>query len=258
MSMKMLMNPNREILAVLTEQPVFVNNNYRLLTNCLIEDIDGGKVLFNGLTRACIWLSDKEFEDMFDKDKIDYFAPLYRYYFLVPADYPEMEVIDIVREQFKTPVDDLYLNHPNSYTILTTTRCNARCFYCYELKSKKSHMTKETAEKIADWIVSHSFKNKPVKLHWFGGEPLYNMEMISIITNKLRDNGFNFFSTFTSNGYLFDEETVVKAKNSWNTRNVQITIDGTESIYNSAKNYIYKNDVSPYKKILNNIKITFL
>lgn len=52
MSMKMLMNPNREILAVLTEQPVFVNNNYRLLIYCLVENVGGGKVLFNDLTRA--------------------------------------------------------------------------------------------------------------------------------------------------------------------------------------------------------------
>lgn len=249
----MLRNANQEIMAVLTEQSVFFNTNYRLLTNCLVEDMDGGKILFNGLTRACFWLSNEEYRDMFDKDKADYFSILYKYYFLVPEDYPEMEIIDLVREQFKTKIDDLYLNHPNSYTILTTTKCNARCFYCYELKSKKTHMTEDTAKKIAEYICNHSYINMPVSLSWFGGEPLFNMKVIDIITRELRDKGYNFYSRFTSNGYLFDEETVVKAKNSWNTQSVQITIDGTEEVYNKAKNYIYK-DGSPYKKVLHNIE----
>lgn len=251
--MRMMMAANREILAILKEQSVFVSTEYRLLTNCLIEDIDGGKLLFNGLTRACIWLSNKEFKEMMDKDKIDYYLPLYRYYFLVPVDYPEMEIIDIVREQFKKDVDDTYLMHPQSYTILTTTKCNARCFYCYELKHKKKSMSKETAEKIAEFILNRSYVDIPVSLNWFGGEPLYNMKIIDIITSKLRKEGRAFISNFTSNGYLFDADIVKKAVEKWNTQSVQITIDGTESVYNKAKNYIYKNAISPYKKVLNNI-----
>lgn len=249
------MQPNKEILAILKEQSIFLSTEYRLLNNCLVEDIDGGKILFNGLTRACIWLSNSEYRDIFDKNKIDYFLPLYRYYFLVPVDYPEMAIIDLVREQFKIDIDDTYLNHPESYTILTTTKCNARCFYCYENKSKKKNMTENTANKVADWITSHSYKNIPIELHWFGGEPLFNQKAINIIVNKLKNKGFNYHSTFTSNGYLFDEETVNKAKDIWNTTHVQITIDGTEHIYNKAKNYIYKNGISPYKKVLNNIAL---
>lgn len=253
--MKMLMNPNKEILAILKEQSVFKATEYRLLNNCLIEDIDGGKILFNGLTRACIWLTNAEYRELLDKDKMDYFLPLYRYYFLVPVDYPEMEIIDLVREQFKPEIDDAYLNHPESYTILTTTKCNARCFYCYEHKAKKKNMSENTAEKVADWIMNHSYRNIPVGLNWFGGEPLFNQKVINIITNKLRNNGFKFVSSFTSNGYLFDEATVNKAKTMWNTDNVQITIDGTEHVYNKAKNYIYKKGISPYKKVLNNIAL---
>lgn len=250
--MKVIMNPNSGILAVIGEQPVFNNLQYKLLTNCLIENVNGGKLLFNGLTRSIIFLSDLEYSEIFkDTDK---YLFLYKYYFLVPIDFDEISVIDSIREKLRIPIDDYYLAHCNSYTILTTTKCNARCFYCYELKSKKTHMTQETAKNVAKYIIKHAHINKPIKLDWFGGEPLFNTKVIDIITSTLRDSGFIFYSDFTSNGYLFDEALVIKAKNSWNTKSVQITLDGTEEVYNKSKNYIYKTAESPYQKVIKNIK----
>ena len=78
------------------------------------------------------------------------------------------------------------------------------------------------------------------------------MKVIDLITDKMRDAGRAFTTTFTTNGYLFNKELIVKAKNIWNTVNVQITIDGTEDIYNKIKNYV-NPEYNPYKKILNNI-----
>jgi radical SAM protein with 4Fe4S-binding SPASM domain len=57
----------------------------------------------------------------------------------------------------------------------------------------------------------------------------------------------------TSNGYLLDETLIDKAIDKWHLGSVQITIDGTESIYNKIKNYIYDKNSSPYKKVMNNI-----
>lgn len=249
--MNVLMPPNNEILAVLGEQSVYKNVEYKLLTNCLIENVEGGKVLFNGLTRSIVFLSNLEYSEIFKN--IDKYLFLYKYYFIVPLDFNEIVLIDDIRERLRIPIDDFYLSHSNGYTILTTTKCNARCFYCYELKSKKTHMSQDTAKKVADYIIQHAYRNNPVKLAWFGGEPLFNMKVIDTITTKLRDSGFNFYSDFTSNGYLFDKDLVIKAKNSWNTNSVQITIDGTEEIYNKSKNYIYTNGKSPYKKVMDNI-----
>lgn len=249
--MNVLMTPNMEILTVLKEQSVFLNKDYRLLNNCLIEDVEGGKILFNGLTRSIVFLSNLEFSEIYkDKDK---YLFLYKYYFLVPEDFNEIEVIDIIKDKYRTPIDDFYLSHANAYTILTTTQCNARCFYCYESKVNQTRMSKDTAKKTADFIIKNAYRNNPVKLAWFGGEPLFNMKVIDIITSKLRDAGFKFFSDFTSNGYLFDKDLVIKAKNSWNINKVQITLDGTEIVYNRTKNYIYKTGKSPYKKVLENI-----
>lgn len=245
------MMPNEKILAIIGEQPVFANKDYRFMKYCLVKDVDEGKLIFNGLTRSLIILSNKELDEI---GNINDYPFLYKNYFLVPEDYDEMDVVDMVRDKFKKPIDDLYLNNPTSFTVLTTTRCNARCFYCYELHHKnKKHMTTETAFKIAEYIHTYAPTDKVINICFFGGEPLYNQESIDIIVNKLIEYGRPFTTTIVSNGYLFTPELINKAKNIWNLLDAQITIDGTENIYNKTKNYIYKEGGSPYKKVLNNI-----
>lgn len=217
----------------------------------MIVDIDGGKLIFNELTRAIIFMSNEEFNDVFNVDRFEY---LYRNYFIVPEDFNEMEVTDRIRKQFQKEIDDLYLTKVSAYNILTTTKCNARCFYCYELKTHKEHMTEQTARDIVEYISKHSPIDQPISLRWFGGEPLFNMKVIDIITSGLRDRGYKFFSNFTTNGYLFDDFVITKAINSWGLRSCQITIDGTEKVYNKAKNYIYKTG-SPYQRVIKNIAL---
>jgi radical SAM protein with 4Fe4S-binding SPASM domain len=114
-------------------------------------------------------------------------------------------------------------------------------------------MTEETAAKIGDYINAYGPTDRAINCHFFGGEPLYNQGVIDIIINKMIDYGRPFTTTFTTNGYLFTKDLINKAKTLWNTVDVQITIDGTESVYNKTKNYIYKDADSPYKRVLNNI-----
>ena len=250
MIMEILMNSNQKMMVLLGEPPIITDQDYRFMKYCLITDINDGKLIFNGLSRALIYLSNSELGGI---GNINDYEFLYKNYFLVPEDFNEQEVVDNMREKLRKPVDSVYLDHPQSFTILTTTKCNARCFYCYEMKSKKKHhMTEETAIKVGNYISKVANRKKKINMHWFGGEPLFNMKVIDIITQIVRDNGQNFTTTFTSNGYLFDKDLVLKAKNLWNTTQIQITLDGTEEIYNKVKNYIHKN-TNPYKKVLNNI-----
>lgn len=245
------MQPNGQVMANIGEQPVFANKDYRFMKYCLMADVDNGKIIFNGLTRTLVFLRNDEIPTI---GNINDYGFLYKYYFLVPEEFNEEEIVDTIRDRLKMPIDDLYLDHPESFTVLTTTKCNARCFYCYEMKSKKKHhMTEETAKKVGEYICKVAPRNKKINIHWFGGEPMFNMKVIDIITQMVRDSGQQFTTTFTSNGYLFDKELVLKARNLWNTVHMQITIDGTEEVYNKVKNYIHKDDVSPYKKVLNNI-----
>jgi hypothetical protein len=63
------MFPNVEIVAILTEQPIFKHKKYRLMNHVLVDDIDGGKLMFNSLTRCMIHLSYDEYFRMFDDFK---------------------------------------------------------------------------------------------------------------------------------------------------------------------------------------------
>lgn len=128
-------------------------------------------------------------------------------------------------------------------------------------------MTEETAHKVAEYIIfnyqklqtenpaeKQSEQQEPKKVHisWFGGEPLYNNKVIDIICNRLKEAEAPYRSTMISNGYLFTEEMVAKAKDLWQLGNVQITLDGTEQTYNRSKAYIHRES-SAYQRVIRNI-----
>ena len=114
-------------------------------------------------------------------------------------------------------------------------------------------MGNETAHKAAAYIAAHCGGEK-VHLHWFGGEPLFNKQVIDIICTDLAEKGIVYESMIISNGYLFDGATVEQAVSHWKLKSVQITLDGTEEIYNRSKAFIYKDGKSPYQVVLANIQ----
>lgn len=215
----------------------------RLLHYCVQTPVEEGMLLLNTLTREMVLLSEEESKNPMQLQELS------DRWFFVPEETKEKEYADLVKWVLATRQKKT--NAITSYTIFPTTDCNARCFYCFELGRSRIPMSQETAEKVAQYIASHC-GDKPVKLMWFGGEPLYNRPAIDTICNGLRQLGVEFKSTMVSNGYLFDEEIVRAAVDDWNLKNVQITLDGTEAVYNKAKAYIYR-DGSPYQIVLNNI-----
>ena len=227
---------------------------YRLNKYCLIKENEDEILIYNGMTSASVALKPYEMINIFTEDPCDYASYLLENYFLVPEDFNEKEVVDTYRETHRPIITSNYLDHPQHFTILTTTTCNARCFYCYERNTKgKTPMSMETAEKVAKYIINSSRRDIPVNFDWFGGEPLYNQKVIDIIISRIASAGFNYDSCMISNGYLFDDKTVEKARDFWKLRNVQITLDGTEEVYNKTKNYIYKDDPSPFQTVIDNI-----
>ena len=112
-------------------------------------------------------------------------------------------------------------------------------------------MSKDTGLRTAQYIIDHCEKQK-VSMSWFGGEPLFNKSVITTICNKLSESGLDYSSSMISNGYLFDDNTVKEAVDIWRLKSVQITLDGTETIYNRSKAYIYKG-VNAYQRVIANI-----
>ncbi len=114
-------------------------------------------------------------------------------------------------------------------------------------------MSDQVAHDAAAYIEANSHGQK-VQLRWFGGEPLFNRQAIEIITGDLRNQGVLYRSQMTTNGYLFDTATVETAVRDWKLDSVQISLDGTEQVYNRKKAYIYRKG-SAYRRVLENISL---
>ena len=253
--MDIVIQPNQEIIRQIGGPQYRVyGRKYRLNKYCLEHKIKEGTLIYNAMTGSLVFLRSYERINIFTEDPCDYAEFLLNNYFIVPEQFEEKPLVDMIRERKWQPITYNYLDSPRHFTILTTTTCNARCFYCYELKSKgKTPMSIETAEKVAKYIITHCPKGTEVSLDWFGGEPLFNQDVIDLIISRISSAGYQYRSSMISNGYLMNEETVKKAKDFWNLSNIQITLDGTEKIYNKVKNYIYKDNSNPFKTVIDNI-----
>ncbi len=242
--MKVISNANEMVLKLLSRFKK-TNSHYRMMKYCVENRIDDGVLLFNVLTREMVLLTEDEYAHF---TELEYLKDRW---FVVPEDANEKEYAEFVKWYIKNTKKENF-NPIIEYTIFPTTDCNARCFYCFEHSFSKITMSAETARKVVQYIKKHS-GGKRVWLHWFGGEPLYNQEAMDIICTGLREEGIEYDSMATTNGYLFDDEVVKKAVSLWNLKKVQITLDGTEEVYNRIKAYIYKEG-NPYQIVLKNIE----
>ena len=221
------------------------SQTYRLMSYVIQCPVDDGVLLYHTLTCCMILLTNEEAAHLTAQQE------LIDNWFLVPEEHDDRKLCEQIRmtaQLFQPPQKSI-----TGYTILTTTGCNARCFYCYEKGTKPVTMTAETASKVVRYILAHRGEEK-VTLSWFGGEPLYNVQVIDQICKELKEHEVPFKSSMVTNGYLFDAAMVQRAKDLWNLKNVQITLDGTEQTYNRIKRYIY-GEVNAFERVLGNIQL---
>ena len=216
---------------------------YRLMTYVLQQPVADGLLLYNTLTCSLVLLTPDEANDLTAQGE------LIDRWFLVPQGHDDRKLCRQVRQMaaLLTPAPKVV----TTYTILPTTGCNARCFYCYEQGTRPVTMTAETASQVVRYIVAHRGDEK-ITLRWFGGEPLVNVKVIDQICTELREQGVPFRSEMISNGYLFDADMVKRAKELWQLQWVQITLDGAAQTYNRVKDYVYR-DVNAFERVLQNI-----
>ena len=245
--MKLLQNYASTLVGLLKDQQFRDGESYRLMHFVVRQPVEEGLLLYNVLTRAVVLLTPEEARTM--EEDVAAVPELVAKWFAVPSSFDDRSLAREVRA-----VGKMLEKQPkgiSGYTILTTTDCNARCFYCCEKGRRKIPMTDRTARKAAEFILRNNPGEK-VHLRWFGGEPLYNKGVISLICGLLRDAKVDFQSSMVSNGYLFDDETIDEAVGLWNLKKVQITLDGTEEVYNRSKAFIYAEG-SPYRRVLENL-----
>ena len=251
-AMTSILFPNH-LINMLLENTNRIPKKYKRSMFLYTIKVEKGLLIYNTLTHSLTLLQGEEIAvfEKYECSNAMILEGLIRKRIFVDADLDEIKLY----KQIYNVAKNLDIKKDITlYTILTTMDCNARCFYCYEEKEPHSHMTIETAESLVNYISSHCGK-KEVKLSWFGGEPLCNISVIDYICKALRQKGIKFSSIMTTNGYLFNDALITNAYKNWNLERVQITLDGTEDRYNKIKNYIYKDDLSPFKRVIKNISM---
>ena len=244
--------PAKEHITQLWGRPSPKDAVYRLMKYLLRFEVEDGLLLQNTVTGQFIHLTHEEADLLLNLPckPTEAMRELIADHFLVPDNFNEYSSVKQLRRIYQSRDTGDSINH---YVILPTTFCNARCFYCYESDYPHVHMTKETADKLIEYIAEHR-KGKNVVLSWFGGEPLVGIQRIDQISQGLKDRGILYKASMISNGYLFDEETVAKAAELWKLERIQITLDGPEEVYNRIKAYTNAKD-NPYHRVLRNAEL---
>ncbi len=248
---------------VLGQQKRRDGSPWRFLTYCIAVECDDGVLLHNVMTRELLLVEGEECDMLNTADlnsspvlrQSD--SPLFDYLFanwyVVPETHDDKTLCLSLRAVLRHLQEAKLAGKINAFTILTTTDCNARCFYCYERGCKHEDMSNDTAHRVVDFIATHRSGSR-VRLSWFGGEPLYNLSPIRIITAGMQERGIMYTSSMISNGYLFDEALVREAREQWHLTSVQISLDGTEEVYNRRKAYIYKG-VNAFRRVTDNMEL---
>lgn len=247
--MQTIYNTVKPFDKLLKKQKIKSELKYRPMYYVIEQPVDEGLLLYHTMTKAMLLLTPEEAKTYKVNPKS--LTELIEQWFLVPEAHDDRQLSRQIRDvaRMLEKKSDAITN----YTIMTTTDCNARCFYCFEKGRPRIHMTKDTARRTADYIINHC-KYEKVELTWFGGEPLFNKPIISLICSHLKKAGIEYTSSMITNGYLLDNEIVSETKELWHLNDVQITLDGTEQIYNRSKAYIYK-DVNAYQHVISNIHL---
>lgn len=210
------------------------------------SDVCADYLLYNTYNTTLITLEPAKYEQVFlnhdfsDKELVN---SLYEWNFLIDEEIDEFQAMEEIRKTWSSP-------NKTNITILTTTDCNARCYYCFEKGIHHYDMTKETADATIEYIKS-SIPDKELGIGWFGGEPLLNFPIIKYIVNKLEESGYGVYSHVTTNGSLITDEVIEYAIDH-KFRTFQVSIDDYGERYAKAKQYIDIDDAHAYDRVIHN------
>lgn len=219
------------------------------------KENDEALVVFNALTGGIYLLTNpvKEKFLSFCDDGNQTFAPEVRDFLLSRTIIVSEKVdeLELVKEQYQRAfeaTDELHV------TYCLTNRCNLACSYCYQDHNAESMGTKAMDKSIRH-IATRLPNFKSLKVHWFGGEPLLNMELIAYATPILKklahSLGVVFESEMTTNGTLLDDRTASFLKKH-QVKRIQFTLDGKQDIHDELR--VYKSGKGSFIRIIEAMK----
>lgn len=136
-------------------------------------------------------------------------------------------------------------------TLIPTEGCNFQCSYCHKNHPAAS-MTRDTLDRIEEYITAQAPRYKQVILAWFGGEPTLCkdtvLEVSNIVQNLQKQYGFHYAANMTTNGYLLNDKLFRQFYQAGIT-SYQITIDG----WNHDKTRPHVSGKGTLQTIINNL-----
>lgn len=205
-------------------------------------------LLYSTRTTAFVTLKEELYKKIFiacDFSERDSVEKLESMGFLIKDEFDELKALEDIR---KNGMDDPVQN----VTILTTTECNARCYYCFENGIKQYPMSKKVADAVVEFV-KRNYPDPQFAINWFGGEPLLNFDIIKYITEKLKMNGYRIISHITTNGSLLTKEMLDYFMSEYEDLSFQITVDEIGDKYGKIKRYTDIDSSLAYKRVIDNI-----
>lgn len=103
---------------------------------------------------------------------------------------------------------DLRKNGVQSLILNATNSCNLRCYYCFTTPNEK-HMSLETAKQAILWGMKDKKGGEPLKISWFGGEPMLRFNQLIVPTMAwAREQGLDVEWGMTTNLTLLSQENL--------------------------------------------------
>lgn len=220
--------------------------------------------LFNSFSQKAIFL-EPTLKDILDAARIEGIDELHEIHpafydylveqaFIVPSEEDEVEKVKALVKQ----VDE----NENSFllTVNPSMNCNFKCWYCYETHVKDSRLNPDMIDKINRFITNTANKAamKYFSLSFFGGEPLLYFKkdvtpIIDVFYKICQEKLIEFSLSFTTNGYLVNQEFIDYFKERNITCSLQITLDGYKEKHDQVR-FVNANKGS-YEQIINNIRL---
>jgi uncharacterized protein len=119
---------------------------------------------------------------------------------------------------------------------VTNYSCNFACSYCYQdqYNNPVNELNKDVIDSFFNYV-KKEFASRKKYITVFGGEPLLNSskqkDLIEYIINRSVEADLSL--CFVTNGYYLEEYIPVLCKGK--IREVQVTLDGTESVHNNRR-----------------------
>ena len=113
------------------------------------------------------------------------------------------------------------------FEVILSNQCNLKCKYCYVCQNVET-ISIDNLDKIINWIQNYPNKDPHYMIHFFGGEPLCNKELIKYFVEHYPS--YADFLIFT-NGTLFDRDFLEWARQ-YSNIGFNISLDGYKSAHN--------------------------